>query len=413
MAWMAWAPTWMHMPQNMVHGRGAPRPTPQSRAGPPSQQPPAPAKSQTYPIYFKVGQPPEEDLFSLDSSGGFPQTCGAAALQDGMPESAAAMHSMAMASAELDRKAMEHMTTLPEEVIQKNTFVNIELRSRGTSRVRSKSEDTGYTPSTVDPTPVSRKTPDGSEEGGQSSSTVDDESPRGRHSRLMSDEWPSQETPHFAANARLMKQAAPNWDGLPGPLQNSQSVEVVSMSHVLKDLGDTDRYGVSASPSASSDARVRKEKKDASARRSDVTMMLRNIPNRYTQDVLLEELRPHLSSLDFFYLPIDFRNQCNLGYAFLNFKDGTAAEAFKASYDGYRLARYPLSHKVLQVNMARVQGLKANVKRLRQSTVMSMLTDENKPVLFHNGEMKPLAHSQPKGPRGRTRPPPPWTATSK
>jgi hypothetical protein len=383
----------MPMPHNLMHGRGGPRPP--SHSGPPSQEPPAPAKAQTYPIYFKVGQPPEEDLFSLDSSGGFPQTCGAAAFSENkdMPESAAALDRAVRA-----QKELEAFTTLPEEVVQKNTFVNIEHRARGTSRMRSKSEDTGYTPSTVDPSPVS-----GVEDGGgQSNSTVDEESPRGRQSRLESmDEWPGPETPQFTANAR------------PRLIPNSHSVEVVSMSHVLKDMGDSDRYGVSASPSGSSDARVRKDKKDATARRSDVTMMLRNIPNRYTQDVLLEELRPHMTSLDFFYLPIDFRNQCNLGYAFLNFKDGTAAEAFKAQYDGYRLARYPLSHKVLQVNMARVQGLKANVKRLRQSTVMSMLTDENKPVLFHNGEMKPLAHSQPKGPRGRTRPPPPWTASPK
>ena len=51
--------------------------------------------------------------------------------------------------------------------------------------------------------------------------------------------------------------------------------------------------------------------------------------------------------------------------------------------DGFGLHREEtrlLAPEVLQVNMARVQGLKANVKRLRQSTVMSMLTDENKPV---------------------------------
>jgi RNA recognition motif-containing protein len=145
-------------------------------------------------------------------------------------------------------------------------------------------------------------------------------------------------------------------------------------------------------------------KKEAqAARRSDVTLMLRNIPNKYTQDVLLEELAMHLQSMDFFYLPIDFRNQCNLGYAFLNFKDGAAAQAFQATFDSNRLARFPQSPKVLQVHMARVQGLQANVKRLRNSTVMGMLTEDCKPVLFDGGEMKPLAHSQPQGVSRRAR----------
>jgi len=116
------------------------------------------------------------------------------------------------------------------------------------------------------------------------------------------------------------------------------------------------------------------------------TLMLRNLPNKYTRDMLLEEIAEKglLGDLDFFYLPIDLRHKCNVGYCFLNIADPANVQRFKDTFHNGKLEQVK-SGKTCVVSDAKLQGLAVNIESYRNSAVMNM-AEKYHPLIFKNGE---------------------------
>jgi hypothetical protein len=116
------------------------------------------------------------------------------------------------------------------------------------------------------------------------------------------------------------------------------------------------------------------------------TVMLRNIPNKYSQSVLLDAVNSKGFGMDydFFYLPVDFRNGCNMGYAFINFINHDLATNFISLFCGYRLPALR-STKVCDVSWARIQGLDANVEHYRNNPINNLADPLFRPLLFDKG----------------------------
>jgi len=123
------------------------------------------------------------------------------------------------------------------------------------------------------------------------------------------------------------------------------------------------------------------------------TVMFRNIPNKYTREMLVNQLEEDMKGMfDFIYLPIDFKNKCNVGYAFINFRTVEACESFVNRFNGVEVRKCLPglnSRKVTEVTPARVQGFEENVQRLRNSPVMRELMHKPEwlPLIFdYNGD---------------------------
>ncbi|GJM92138.1 hypothetical protein PR202_ga08572 [Eleusine coracana subsp. coracana] len=129
------------------------------------------------------------------------------------------------------------------------------------------------------------------------------------------------------------------------------------------------------------------------------TVMIRNIPNKYSQKLLLNMLDNHciqsneriaasgeeaeaqpFSAYDFVYLPIDFNNKCNVGYGFVNL---TSPEAAVRLYKAFHRQPWEVynSRKICQVTYARVQGLEALKEHFKNSK-FPCESDEYLPVSF-------------------------------
>jgi len=94
------------------------------------------------------------------------------------------------------------------------------------------------------------------------------------------------------------------------------------------------------------------------------TVMVRNIPNSYTVEEFLVELRAdNFEGLfDFMYFPIDFLLKENKGYAFINFHNPCTRARFASVFDRRALTRYA-TREVLRVVPAATQGFEANMAK--------------------------------------------------
>mmetsp|Transcript_59925 Transcript_59925/g.111046 ORF Transcript_59925/g.111046 Transcript_59925/m.111046 type:complete len:351 (+) Transcript_59925:80-1132(+) len=121
---------------------------------------------------------------------------------------------------------------------------------------------------------------------------------------------------------------------------------------------------------------------------SRTTLMLRNLPNNYTRQMLLELITwaGFLECCDFVYLPMDFKTGAGLGYAFVNLCRSSDVPHFWRCFQGFSQWSLP-SEKVCSVSWSHPhQGYAKHVERYRNSPVMHRDVPEDwKPVLLQNG----------------------------
>ncbi|XP_074344016.1 protein MEI2-like 4 isoform X3 [Apium graveolens] len=124
------------------------------------------------------------------------------------------------------------------------------------------------------------------------------------------------------------------------------------------------------------------------------TLMIKNIPNKYTSKLLMATIDEQLrGTYDFIYLPIDFKNKCNMGYAFINMIDTRQIIPFYKTFNGKKWEKFN-SGKVAFITYARIQGRAALVAHFQNSSLMN--EDKRcRPILFctegpNAGEQEPF-----------------------
>jgi hypothetical protein len=111
------------------------------------------------------------------------------------------------------------------------------------------------------------------------------------------------------------------------------------------------------------------------------TVMIRNIPNKYDLPLITQTIeKNHKGKYDFFYLPIDFSNRCNFGYAFINFSNPKFIKDFYLEFNGKKWEKFN-SEKICEIKYARIQGYNALMQHFQYSRVMNQQDKKLRPYI--------------------------------
>jgi RNA recognition motif-containing protein len=135
------------------------------------------------------------------------------------------------------------------------------------------------------------------------------------------------------------------------------------------------------------------------------TVMMREVPSKYTQGKLLREIDSSgfAGQYDFIYLPMDSRSNANRGFAFINMVSEEAAEDFYKKFHGKHLRHFSANaEKTIIVLPADVQGFEENALKYASTMSQGKRTGHTKPVFLRplprHIEAKINASSKPSAP---------------
>jgi len=214
-----------------------------------------------------------------------------------------------------------------------------------------------------------------------SRSELDDMSSPARALRERGLTYPSVGVKKMPAPVSYRTAAAQSPEPVPHKLGGRSRSDSVDESKSKQKEGDTSHF-------------VLDIQKVSDGRERRTTLMIKNIPNKYSQKMLLAAVdEHHRGKYDFFYLPIDFKNKCNVGYAFINFIDCLSIIPFYNEFHGKKWEKFN-SEKVCAITYARIQGKNSLIAHFQNS---SLMCEDRKcrPIIFHSegphqGEQEPF-----------------------
>lgn len=111
------------------------------------------------------------------------------------------------------------------------------------------------------------------------------------------------------------------------------------------------------------------------------TVMLKNIPNSFTQDYLITILDSCVPNCyDFVYVPVDFHTNCNLGFGYVSLINSGSLIKL---YNFMHMKRWPntSSNKTCEVVFARIQGDR-DMRRICKDWSVMQLPEQYHPIFY-------------------------------
>ncbi|KAG7570248.1 RNA-binding domain superfamily [Arabidopsis thaliana x Arabidopsis arenosa] len=124
------------------------------------------------------------------------------------------------------------------------------------------------------------------------------------------------------------------------------------------------------------------------------TLIINNIPNKYTYKMLVAEIdEKHKGDYDFLCLPTDFKNKCNMGHAFINMVSPLHIVPFQQTFSGKIWEKFN-SGKVASLAYAEIQGKSALASYMQTPSSMKEEKQLFPEVSYHDEGQGANDHEQ-------------------